>query len=244
MDSGRWEAEWLDFTAGMLSDRLRTLPIERIAVQLATTLDSVACAFAVRDGERAWCLVWQLAAPGRAHKPRRLCRWETFFRTIGAEYQLGLPINLPPQRYKAFVLGRPTPYSDTEVDFMGTVQRLLVGIDRQLGRYANTVDGSPECEVDGGELTPRETTVLELIATGMTAAAAASRLAIAERTVHKHLERAYRKLDVCDRLSAVLRARGLGLLPDHEDGQVGPVVVVGSHSIACDYLGSEAAAGI
>ncbi|MHC8504121.1 LuxR C-terminal-related transcriptional regulator [Pseudonocardia artemisiae] len=38
------------------------------------------------------------------------------------------------------------------------------------------------------------------------------RLAIAERTVHKHLQRTYAKLGVTDRLSAVLRAQRLGLL--------------------------------
>jgi ATP/maltotriose-dependent transcriptional regulator MalT len=32
--------------------------------------------------------------------------------------------------------------------------------------------------------------------------------------VHKHLERAYSKLGVSDRVSAVLRAQGLGILPE------------------------------
>lgn len=42
---------------------------------------------------------------------------------------------------------------------------------------------------------------------------AAHQLAIAERTVHKHLERIYKKLGVCDRVSAVRRAHRLGLQP-------------------------------
>jgi ATP/maltotriose-dependent transcriptional regulator MalT len=39
------------------------------------------------------------------------------------------------------------------------------------------------------------------------------RLQIAERTVHKHLEGCYSKLGVADRLSAVLQAQRLRLVP-------------------------------
>ncbi|WP_407661348.1 LuxR C-terminal-related transcriptional regulator [Frankia nepalensis] len=52
----------------------------------------------------------------------------------------------------------------------------------------------------------------------MTAGATARRLAISERTVGKHLERLYRKLGVTDRLTAVLRAQRLGLLPPPAPG--------------------------
>lgn len=62
-------------------------------------------------------------------------------------------------------------------------------------------------------LTPREQAVLGLLAEGGTAAAIARRLMISERTVHKHLEHVYAKLGVSDRLSAVVRAELLGVLP-------------------------------
>ena len=65
----------------------------------------------------------------------------------------------------------------------------------------------------GLQLTPRELTVLGLLVEGLTAAAIGRRLEIGERTVQKHLEHAYTKLGVGDRLSAVLRAQHLGLLP-------------------------------
>jgi len=55
---------------------------------------------------------------------------------------------------------------------------------------------------------------LLLVADGLTAAAVARRLVVAERTVHKHLERAYAKLGVSDRVSAVLRAQRLGILSE------------------------------
>jgi DNA-binding CsgD family transcriptional regulator len=63
-----------------------------------------------------------------------------------------------------------------------------------------------------GPMTRRETEVLALVSQGLTAAAVARRTGISIRTVHKHLEQTYRKLDCHDRLSAVLVARSTGLL--------------------------------
>jgi DNA-binding CsgD family transcriptional regulator len=63
-----------------------------------------------------------------------------------------------------------------------------------------------------GVLTARESEVLTLVSHGLTARAVARRCGISERTVQKHLEQAYRKLDCHDRLSAVLLARDSGLL--------------------------------
>lgn len=53
-------------------------------------------------------------------------------------------------------------------------------------------------------LTERERAVLALVARGLTDRAVAGRLGIAEATVHKHLEHAYRKLGVTNRVSATL----------------------------------------
>jgi DNA-binding CsgD family transcriptional regulator len=61
-------------------------------------------------------------------------------------------------------------------------------------------------------LTRRERQVLSLVATGLTADACGRRLGLSPRTVHKYLERAYDKLGVHDRVSAVLRAQDLNLL--------------------------------
>ncbi|HEV2378068.1 MAG TPA: helix-turn-helix transcriptional regulator [Streptosporangiaceae bacterium] len=62
-------------------------------------------------------------------------------------------------------------------------------------------------------LTPRELTVLALLAESLTARAIANRLGISARTVHHHLEHIYRKLEATDRLGAVLRAQAAGLIP-------------------------------
>jgi DNA-binding CsgD family transcriptional regulator len=62
-------------------------------------------------------------------------------------------------------------------------------------------------------LTARELQVLELVSAGATAGAVARDLGISERTVQKHLEHVYGKLGCQDRVSAVLRVWGAGLLP-------------------------------
>jgi DNA-binding CsgD family transcriptional regulator len=62
-------------------------------------------------------------------------------------------------------------------------------------------------------LTRRERQVLTLLADGLTAGAIARRLCLSPRTVAKYQQRTYRKLGTSDRLTTVLRAQRLGLLP-------------------------------
>ena len=59
--------------------------------------------------------------------------------------------------------------------------------------------------------------MLALVADGHTAGAVARRLLIGERTVHKHRQHLYAKLDVTDRLSAVLTAQRLGIVSPSPD---------------------------
>ena len=76
-------------------------------------------------------------------------------------------------------------------------------------------------------LTAREMAILGLVARGGTAEAIARQLGSSPRTVHKHLEHAYRKLGVTDRATAVRVAIELGLLTR------------GSHSNIRLWLGRE-----
>lgn len=62
-------------------------------------------------------------------------------------------------------------------------------------------------------LSPREMEVLRLIDQGLTNAAIAARLTVAESTVKTHINNIYGKMAVQGRVQAVRRARELGLLP-------------------------------
>jgi DNA-binding CsgD family transcriptional regulator len=90
------------------------------------------------------------------------------------------------------------------------LQPILTGIALHFGiAQSNSgaiLDGSAH------DLTAREMTILTLLSQGLTAEGLARRLSISPRTVGKHLEHIYRKLDVSDRLMAVQTARELGLL--------------------------------
>ena len=128
----------------------------------------------------------------------------------GAPANAALPMYFADDGHRAFVVGRADPFTRGELSLLGVLHGLLIGLDRQttaLRSVAGIVDTA-----HATRLTARELTVLGLVAQGLTATAAARRLAVAEGTVHKHLQNVYRKLGVRDRLSAVLRAQELGVL--------------------------------
>jgi DNA-binding CsgD family transcriptional regulator len=137
--------------------------------------------------------------------------WYDRARPWGCADQLAMPVLLRPGGHRAFALGRDRPFSAAELEFGTRVWQLLTGLDRQVQAFGRL---RPVPDIAHAmRLTPRELTVLALLVEGLTAGAIGRRLTIGERTVQKHLEHAYTKLGVGDRLSAVMRAQHLGLLP-------------------------------
>lgn len=115
----------------------------------------------------------------------------------------------------------PEPSADfrtEELALLAEVQPLLAAMDRHLQRMrARRASLPPPCqqalaEAEAVELTGRETEALMLLSHGLTATAAARRMACSTSTVNKHLGNVYRKLGVSDRLDAVLVAHYRGLL--------------------------------
>ncbi|MFF4505853.1 LuxR C-terminal-related transcriptional regulator [Streptomyces sp. NPDC001401] len=110
-----------------------------------------------------------------------------------------------------------TDFTDDHVRAAQQLQPLLAAVEQQrqlLERWKRTAaphsTGEPATDCP---LTPRETAVLLLLTDALTAAAIGRRLGISDRTVHKHIEKIYRKLGTRDRISTVLRAQQLGLVP-------------------------------
>lgn len=81
----------------------------------------------------------------------------------------------------------------------------------------------PQAPVATVRLTERERDVLGCLADGLTAQQIARRLRISVATVRKHLEHAYAKLGVHDRLAATIRMRELELLCRPTDSTGDPV---------------------
>jgi len=146
---------------------------------------------------------------------RVLGRWYDLSRPFGVTDQVALPLQRGPHDQTAFVIGRDRPFTAGEMELVAVLQRLLSGLDHQvrlLARAHGAATPAGAAVAADARLTPREIAALAAVAGGLTAAAAGHRLGISARTVHKHLERAYGKLGVTDRVSAVLRAQQLGLM--------------------------------
>lgn len=118
-----------------------------------------------------------------------------------------------------------TDFTDDHLAMAERAQPLLAGVERQRQlleewRRSLAPAGAPDERAADCALTPRETTVLLLLADALTADAIGRRLGISARTVHKHVENIYRKLGTRDRVGTVLHAQRLGLLPS--PGAQGP----------------------
>ncbi len=82
---------------------------------------------------------------------------------------------------------------------------------RLVGRYASRIS-PPAGTGDGGVLTPREVEVLRLVARGLSNAEIARELFISHETVKTHVSRVLTKLDLRDRVQAVVHAYRTGLV--------------------------------
>jgi len=121
-------------------------------------------------------------------------------------FQLVVPLVVEPDRLIACLLGRRVrDFSAEEIDH---ATLLAPGLRLRVHSFDHSFDVAARAT---HPLTAREKDVLELVARGLTSRAIAHRFEISERTVHKHLERIYRKTGCRDRLSAVLRVRDAGL---------------------------------
>jgi DNA-binding NarL/FixJ family response regulator len=84
---------------------------------------------------------------------------------------------------------------------------------RLLDRFAEVLDnGNPETAPLMEELTEREVEVLRLVALALSNAEIAARLVLTEATVKTHVSSILRKLDLRDRVQAVVFAYDVGLV--------------------------------
>ncbi|MDX6242403.1 MAG: hypothetical protein QOE76_126 [Frankiales bacterium] len=139
--------------------------------------------------------------------------YDDVFRPLGTDRQLALMINTgSSQGILGYAVNRSgSDFTDEDVGLATLLQPALLALYR-VAEYREADRATrPPPDLDN-PLTAREVEVLTLISRGMTAQAAARTLQIGTGTVLKHLEHAYRKLAVDNRVAAVDRARTLGLI--------------------------------
>ncbi|MBU2667903.1 helix-turn-helix transcriptional regulator [Actinoplanes bogorensis] len=149
--------------------------------------------------------------PGGFGEPRSSAHWGRVMRREGIQDRLAVPVRLGAHTHVAFVAAAgDRDFGDADLAVVRRLQPLL----RSLYRQADVLERSRALApmAGGARLTGRERAVLSLLADGHSAAVIGRRLAISERTVHKHLEHLYRKLEANDRLTAVLSAQRAGIL--------------------------------
>ena len=87
---------------------------------------------------------------------------------------------------------------------------------RLIGRYADRIRPAPSTADAVGALTPRELEVLRLIAAGLSNPEIAATLVISAETVKTYVSRILMKLDLRDRVQAVVFAFRIGLVQPGE----------------------------
>jgi DNA-binding CsgD family transcriptional regulator len=137
--------------------------------------------------------------------------------------QLSLPYRHTGTAHRGFLLskaGRDFPDEDLVLarriqPLLSLLARQWVVLERRGPGAGGGTAGRPFSAGDHADLalTGRQLAVLQLLAEGCTAVTIGRRLGISPRTVEVHLCRLYRKLDVHDRLMAVLAPREQGLIP-------------------------------
>jgi len=134
----------------------------------------------------------------------------------GLDQQLVIPIRVSSATQWYLMLAQSgRDYPGDVLERVRQIQPLLCLVARQCSVRPAHPGTSCGARSDAG-LTGREEAVLSLLASGLTAAAIGHRLGTSPRTVHKHLERIYRKLDVNDRMLAVQEATDRGLVSVEE----------------------------
>jgi DNA-binding CsgD family transcriptional regulator len=127
--------------------------------------------------------------------------YQDFFRTIPVEHQIAVTVAEPDSTVVAIALNRARhDFTESDRDVLAIVRSPLASALRRIRlREAST-------EATAG-LTAREGQIMNLVGTGHTNVAIARVLGTSPRTIAKHLEHIYGKLNVTSRAAAVSRIR-------------------------------------
>ncbi len=134
---------------------------------------------------------------------RALGLYRDFYRPAGVDHQMAVTVRTADGGLLGVALNRAgRDFSDDEVELVDLL-RPHVRCSREL------LPARQPAADDAGALTPRQRHVLQLVAAGYPDRAIGRMLRISIRTVHAHLQNAYRALGVTSRTQAVARLHDL-----------------------------------
>jgi DNA-binding CsgD family transcriptional regulator len=131
-----------------------------------------------------------------------------FFGEIAIEYHLAMTLSDANTVVAGFVFTRwTTDFTESDREVVAALREPLLRclLHCRARRRPQLAVSIPERDGGLASLTDRETRVLELVAAGRTNQAIGHALGVSPRTIAKHLEHTYRKLDVTNRAAAVSR---------------------------------------
>ena len=136
----------------------------------------------------------------------------------GRNYQMSIPVPgaCHETRSSVWILGRTdSNFSVDDQLVCSWIQPILTVVTNHRANVTDDVDWTAQ------GLTQRELLIVSMVARDLSAPRIAAKLGISSRTVEKHKERAYRKMDIHSRYEAaqVLRqSRPTGIVPLDESG--------------------------
>ena len=141
---------------------------------------------------------------------RRLGRYAESFRPIQVDHQLSISLASGVTPIAGISLYRSrTSFTEIERQVLTIMRRPLLDALIRL-----RAQGAGDHQSDSGPLTGQESRILQMVAGGRTNASIATAIGISPRTVAKHLEHVYRKLQVPNRAAAAARLRREGNTSD------------------------------
>jgi DNA-binding CsgD family transcriptional regulator len=133
-----------------------------------------------------------------------------FFRRIPVEHQIAVSLPAPGNQVIGIALNRARgDFTETDRALLTILRApLMAALLRARHRHLAQQAFCPATAGLAGlaSLTDREVEILQLVTLGRTNVAIAHSLEVSPRTIAKHLEHIYRKLDVTSRAAAVFRA--------------------------------------
>ena len=139
-------------------------------------------------------------------KFRQSALYNEYYRAIGIDHAMAVPIHVDRRRLVSFVFNRRgRGFAEEERDALELIRPHL----GNLYRLCAALGRAGWAPAQAWQLTPREQDVLRWLSAGKTDRDIGAILDISPRTVHKHLQRIYVKLGVETRTAAVARAHAI-----------------------------------